>query len=67
MSNITKAYDTIKLAGAQEGVGGVGGIAQRIGMNVDTARRLMRNEPEAVKKLRRLESEAIKILDARGT
>lgn len=63
MSHITKAYDGIKLAATE--VGGVGALAARVGMNVDTARRLVKRPTEAIENLQRLEEEAAKILGER--
>lgn len=66
MSSITRAMDNIKLAAAEPGVAGVGDLAERAGMNIDTARRLLRKPPAAITNLKRLEDEALKILGERA-
>lgn len=63
MSHITKAYDGIKLAANE--LGGIGALAQRAGVNVDTARRLVKKPTEAIANLQSLEEEAAKVLGER--
>lgn len=64
MSLVTKALDSIKLAAA-ETKGGVGELAVRAGVNIDTARRLVKAPPVAIDNLRKLEIEAAKVLGER--
>lgn len=63
MSHITKAYDGIKLAASE--VGGIGALAQRAGVNVDTARRIVKKPTEAIETLRKLEGAAAEVLGER--
>jgi len=62
MSHVEKALDNIRLAAVQPGVAGVGEIAARAGMNIETARRMVRKPPASVQTLIALEKIANEIL-----
>lgn len=63
MSHIDKALDGVKLAAVE--LGGVNALAQRAGVNVDTARRMVRAPPSSIKILRAMEAVAEEVLGGR--
>lgn len=66
MSHVHTALNTIKLAAQEPGVGGIGDIATRAGVSIDTGRRLVKTPPKAIVNLQKMEEEAAKILGDRA-